>query len=87
MWNKFDIKLLQFSRIWNEFEIYIIFLINLDLKYVISTQIYELKCTEMDRFELKWTELKKIDRIRSKWTELEKIDRSGPNVKRVGVFD
>ena len=49
MWKNFDIKLLKFSRIWNEFEIHINFLINLDLKYVISTQIYEwnaLKRTE-----------------------------------------
>ena len=82
MWNKFDIKLLKFSRIWNEFEICIIFLINLDLKYVISTEIYELKCTEMhwngpiwakmDRIEKNGPNKIKVNRIRKnrpKWTE------------------
>ena len=66
IWNKFDIKLLKFSRIWNEFEIYIIFLINLDLKYVIPTQIYKLKCTEMDWIGPKCT---KMDWFEPKWTE------------------
>ena len=86
MWNKYEIKLLKFNRIWNEFEIYIFFLIKFGFRVgTLKSQRYPI-FSHSQVSALKWTKWTKIDQNGPKWIEISDMFHSIKSMSSNGIF-